>query len=86
MTMMHIEPDVNPFALGVPYVRRLGFSLYTRINMTSGIILHKCLVSSIYYKNRTIDRDDDFTVNMCFQMRIISYFVSSVEKLKAGAA
>ena len=65
---------------------RLGFSLYTRINMTSGIILHKCLRSPSFYKNRMIDHDDDFTVNMCFQMRIISYFVSSVEKLEAVAS
>ena len=66
-------------------MERLGFSLYTRLNMTSGTILHKCLRSSIYYKNRLKDDDDGFQVNMYFSMQIISYFVSSLEKIERSS-
>ena len=50
---------MNPFALGVLY----SFPSYTRINMTSGTILHKYLRSSIHDKNKETNSPDDSTVN-----------------------
>jgi len=61
-----ISKDFNPFTPGVPYMGRLEFLLYIYINMTSSTILYKCSKSSIYYKNRKSNSDDNFTVNMCF--------------------
>ncbi len=67
---LSIQTDLKensiPFAPGVPYMGRRGFSLYARINMTPSTVWHKYLRSSIYHKDRKTNSDDDFTVNMHF--------------------